>query len=927
MQTSPSAFVVGIDLGTTNSAVSYVDLRSPSRDIRSFPVPQLTGAGVFAGNAVLPSFLYIPGAHEMDLEAIRHPWPKSTDMFAGVFAREYGGKVPSRLVASAKSWLCHDQVDRRAPILPWGAPAEIPKISPIRATALYLGHIRSAWNAHYASDGDLHLEHQKITITVPASFDEVAREMTLEAAREAGLPRVTLLEEPLAAFYSWLLRHEKNWMEVIRPGELVLVCDMGGGTTDFTLISLKESEDGGSPRFERLAVGEHLILGGDNVDLTLARLLEMKLGKKDISLSGDRWKILCHLCRGAKERLLDGERERERITLVGEGRKLIGDTVSAFLEREEVERVVLEGFFPGLSPEDFRREAPVLGGVTEFGLPYASDPALTRHMAGFLHGHGPEVERRMGRAVRPDHILFNGGALKPLVIRNRIREAVAGLFSLAEEALPKELDNPHPDLAVSLGAAYYGLVKAGMGVKVGSGSPRSYYIGVAVGERKKALCLVERGLDEGSSIELPQSRFEVQANQPVQFDVYASSFRSGDRAGDLVTLDDSLAPLPPLKTLIRFGKKEEARSIPVHMAASYTEMGTLALWCRSEISDHRWELSFQLRQQALALVPENADIVDADRVDAAVCASLMAFEDTGGVENPVREISAIVLLSKNQWPLDLLRKISDALLSEPDLRRISPVHEARWLNLLGFCLRPGTGDAFDEERIRKLWRIYKEGPVFANKAQNRNEWWVLWRRVAAGLGPGRQRQMLQDLSGLLFPKGKEKKPGVSQEMLEIWAALANMEHLSTQDKVRCAKALLPLLHPRKSPERLFWAFSRLCSRSLLYGPADRVIPPDVVSPWVEKLLAMDWTDPEAEAALLLPMARMTGDRVRDLSADLRRKIREALDPLLDAEKRETLACLEAVLAMERQEEREMFGESLPPGLRLHPEGREPGESL
>ncbi|MCW7755214.1 hsp70 family protein [Desulfobotulus sp. H1] len=918
MQNSETPFVVGIDLGTTNSAVSFVDLRKKSFEIKNFPIQQLAGAGVFAPHNVLPSFLYIPGTHEMDSSAIQHPWPKSTDMFAGLFAREYGGKVPSRLVVSAKSWLCHDQVDRRAPILPWGAPAEIPKVSPIEATSLYLSHIRSAWNTYHAKDPDLYLEHQQITVTVPASFDEVAREMTLEAAREAGLPRVILLEEPLAAFYSWLLRHEKNWMEQIRPGELVLVCDMGGGTSDFTLISLKESEEGGSPRFERIAVGDHLILGGDNVDLALARMIEMRLGGKDISLSGDRWKVLCHLCRAAKERLLEGGRARERITIMGEGRRLIGDTVSVFLEQEETEEIVLEGFFPRLSPDDLKRDAPpVTGGVTEFGLPYAADAALTRYLAAFLYSHKEEVHRKMDRSVCPDHILFNGGALKPLSIRERIRVAVSDLFNLSPDQAPAELENPNPDLAVSLGAAYYGLVKYGKGVRVGSGSPRSYYMSIGVGEQKKALCLVERGLDEGSVIDLPRNIFEVQANQPVQFDVYASSFRSGDRAGDLINIDETLSPLPPLRTLIRFGKKEEARSIPVHMEANYTEMGSLALWCRSGISDHRWQLSFQLRQPYQVLVPDNKDILDAERVDAAVCAALMAFDDTGEIVNPVREIAAIVLLSKNQWPLDLLRKISDALLSEPDLRRISPAHESRWLNLLGFCLRPGTGDAFDDERLRKLWRFYKDGLVFTNKTQNKNEWWILWRRVAAGLGPGRQRQILQDLSSVLFTKTKSKKIIFSQELVEIWSAVANMEFLSVQDKKRCSEALLPLLHPRKSPERLFWSFARLCSRTLLYGPADRVLPPEMVTPWLDTILAMNWNDPEALASVLVPVARLTGDRVRDLSPDMRKKIGKKLENVRGDESREALACLYSVIPMERKEEKEMFGESLPPGLRLY----------
>lgn len=915
MKKKSSAFVVGIDLGTTNSAVSYVDLQAGSREIRSFPVPQLVGAGIFSPHPVLPSFLYIPGPHEMDLNAVRHPWPKSEDLFAGVFARDYGGKVPARLVASAKSWLCHPDVDRRAPILPWGAPKEVTKVSPIRATSLYLSHIRNAWNDRFGRDGEFDLERQQVTITVPASFDEVARDMTLEAARDAGLPNVTLLEEPLAAFYAWLFAHEKNWGDEIKPGELVLVCDMGGGTTDFTLISLKESKDDGSPRFERLAVGDHLILGGDNVDLALARLVEVKLGNRDLSLGGDRWKTLCHLCRVAKEKLLSGEGVKERITLMGEGRKLIGDTLSTFLELEEVERIVLDGFFPELDPKSLVQDAPLQGGVTELGLPYVSDPALTRHMGAFLNRNEKEVDRIMGRGAFPDHILFNGGALKPLSIRDRVRKSITSAFGFPHEKTPKELENKNPDLAVSLGAAYYGLVKSGLGVRVGSGSPRSYYVGVAAEEGKKALCLVERGLDEGSAIELPSARFEVEANQPVQFDVYASSFRSGDLAGDLVEIDDTLSPLPPLRTMIRFGKKNEARSIPVQMGASYTEMGSLALWCRSEISDHLWQLSFQLRQQTLAMVPESLETLDDILVDDAIGLALSAFSPTSDVENPVKEITSRIGLSKNEWPLDLLRKIGDALLDDTEMRRRSPVHEARWLNLLGFCLRPGTGDAFDEERIRKAWRLYKDGPVFGSKAQNKNDWWIFWRRIAAGLGPGRQRQIFQDLSAALFAKGK-KKSLPPQEMMEIWSLVANMEYLNPKDKARAAENLFSEIHPKKTGERLLWAFSRITARELLYGPSDRVLLPDFVTPFVEKILSMDWPDTSILAGLLLPITKMTGDRVRDLSPDLRGRVRERLSSWDHPEKEKRLSSLETVQKREMEEERTLFGETLPPGLRL-----------
>ena len=599
------AFIVGIDLGTTNSAVSFVDIREgKKRTIHHFPVPQLTASGVYGPNSVLPSFLYIPGEYEIDPSAIKLPWRTSTDNFVGVFARDYGGKVPSRLVSSAKSWLCHSGVDRHAKILPWGGAKDVPRVSPVDATSLYLSHVRKAWNQDKKDEDALYLENQLVTLTVPASFDEVARELTLEAARKAGFPNVILLEEPLSAFYSWLIRHEKDWGEFVEPGELILVCDVGGGTTDFTLICLRET-DGGTPRFERLAVGDHLILGGDNVDLALAGLVERKLGKKTIRLEGDRWKTLCHLCRGAKERILDQGSDKERITLIGQGSRLIGDTVSVSLDRDEVEQVVLEGFYPTVHKGEGVKAPAASHGVSEFGLPYAADPAITRHMASFLEAHREDVERVLGKAPIPDLVLFNGGSLKPDVIQNRVIDAIVTLFDLPEERRPRVLENPHPDLAVALGAAYYGQVKAGMGVRVGSGSPRSFYLGIDTDAGRRALCIVERGLDEGTPISLDALDFDVLANQPVRFDLYASSFRSGDRAGDLVEIDDTLTMLPPLQTVIQFGKKGEARSLPVRVEAEYTELGSLAIWCRSTETNHRWQLNFQLRNvtDAEAVLP------------------------------------------------------------------------------------------------------------------------------------------------------------------------------------------------------------------------------------------------------------------------------------------------------------------------------------
>ncbi|MGD9066438.1 MAG: Hsp70 family protein, partial [Desulfobacterales bacterium] len=441
-------FIIGIDLGTTNCAVSYVDLQatgSAARRIRVFKIPQMTGAGVVNRLPVLPSFLYIPGEFDISREAIVKLWEGADTNFAGAFAQDHGARVPARLVASSKSWLCHGNVDRKARILPWGADKEVPKVSPVMATAAFLKHIRMAWNHSWGPDESLHLENQLIVATVPASFDEVARELTLEATKLGGLNNVILLEEPLAAFYSWLMRHEKDWQKFVQTGELILICDVGGGTTDFTLIILREAE--GSPRFERIAVGDHLILGGDNIDLALARRVETSLTGPRRSMSTDRWKALCHQCRQAKESVLGGSAETFKVTLMGEGSRLIAGTLSAELGKDEVTETVLEGFFP-IVEADTSNKPPERKGIAEFGLPYEQEPAITRHLGRFLERHRDDIFQTLQRqSSAPDLILFNGGSLRPAKIQQRIRAALQHWYQDPDSERPSVLTNPNPDLA------------------------------------------------------------------------------------------------------------------------------------------------------------------------------------------------------------------------------------------------------------------------------------------------------------------------------------------------------------------------------------------------------------------------------------------------------------------------------------------------
>jgi molecular chaperone DnaK (HSP70) len=600
-----SRYLVGIDLGTTNSAVAYVDT-TRSRAVQHFPITQLVNEAVTAPLPMLPSFLYLPGARDLPAGSLVLPWERERDYAVGQFARVQGARIPGRLVSSAKSWLSHAGVDRNAAILPWGGPPEVNKLSPVAASARYLLHIREAWNQRMGKQ--FALETQQVILTVPASFDEVARELTVQAAEQAGLTRVTLLEEPQAAFYAWLATHTDSWQGQLHAGNTILVCDIGGGTTDFSLIAVTAGKT--QLQLERVTVGDHLLLGGDNMDLALARQVEARLAKGG-RLDAQRWSTLTHLCRVAKEDLFaDPNRQRVPITLAGRGSAVVGGTLSDALSREDLERTIIEGFFPVVNVDDFpRRSARV--GLQEFGLPYATEAEIPRHLAFFLHQHAQTTGR-------PDAILFNGGALTPHLIRERIVDIVSRWFSDPNETWqPTVLRSTSLDLAVAYGAAYYGLVRRGQGVRIGGGSARAYYIGVgaqpqatpSMSEAVHALCLVRHGMEEGEEVHLSELEFEVVANQPVSFPLYASSTRMSDQPGQVLTLSsDEVMPLPAIRTVLRFGKKAGAVKIPVQVSARFTEMGTLELWCEARQTNHRWRLQFQLRGEG-TVAPVPATVV------------------------------------------------------------------------------------------------------------------------------------------------------------------------------------------------------------------------------------------------------------------------------------------------------------------------------
>ncbi|HMB02510.1 MAG TPA: Hsp70 family protein, partial [Isosphaeraceae bacterium] len=915
----------------------------PPADIRLFEVPQLVAPGETAPRPMLPSFLYLPGPHELPPGAASLPWRRDADRLVGEFARIQGARVPAHLVASAKSWLCHPGVDREADILPWGTPAGARKVSPVEAAADYLRQIRDAWDFQFArEDPARSLGQQEVVLTVPASFDEVARELTLEAAKRAGLAGITLLEEPQAAFYCWIVSHQEGWQREVRAGELILVCDIGGGTTDFSLITVVETPSG--PGFRRVAVGDHLMLGGDNIDLALAHRVEKKLG--GARLDTEQWSALRYACRTAKEKLL-GERPIERfpVTIAGRGSKIIGGSIQSELTRPEVMEVVLDGFFPRAG----RDEGPARGtkvGLQEFGLPFVADPAIPKHLSAFLMRHRGEAIGQGGarpedRPARPDAILFNGGALTPAAVRDRLVEVVTSWFpdDPGPTDAPRVLTNASLDLAVAYGAAYYGVVRRGGGIRIGGGTARSFYVGFQAEKADRPwLCVVPRDAQEGDEIAIGDRDFDLLMGQPVSFPLASSSVRPDDRPGDLVPSDpDSILELPPLRSLMRVGRKAKAERVPVRLAARVTEVGTIELWCQSRTDDRRWRLQIQLRgpgqsQQPRPLVAgSEADrvVIEQSELDAAVEAIKAAFATVapGGELGParlVKRLEEVLDVPRDQWPPSALRALWEPLRDAVERRNLSPRHESRWFNLAGFCLRPGIGFPLDELRVKALWPVFHQGVKHVKDLQCWAEWWIMWRRVAAGLARTHHDEVARRLLPSLIPSkgsGPAKKGGRPRpephELAEMWRCAASLERLTPDLKEHFGAVLIKELARPSLPNHVLWCLGRLGARVLLYGPANAAVPRETAERWTLALLDRPFA-PGRETTdamfALAQLARVSGDRARDLDEPLRAQVFDRLTALGADEA--ILRPVREYHELEAEQQGQALGDALPVGLRL-----------
>jgi molecular chaperone DnaK (HSP70) len=899
---------VGIDLGTTNTVVAWADDAEPAP--RLFEVPGLVSASEVEASPLFPSLLYAPAPGETVVD----PWADAP-WALGTFARRRGREVPGRLVQSAKSWLCHTGVDRRAAILPWGVTGDAPRLSPVEASERVLRHVARTWDAAHPSRP---LADQSVVLTVPASFDESARELTVEAAERAGL-RIRLLEEPQAAFYDFMSRGGDAGLERLlasREEAEVLVCDVGGGTTDLTLIRVFRAD--GKLELERVAVGRHLLLGGDNIDLTLAHLAEARLLEAPERLDPTRFAELVLSCRGAKERLLGADApDHVTIALRGTGSALVGSSRSTRIEREEVERIVFDGFLPVVA-RDARPERARAGFVA-FGLPYEHDPAITRHVANFFARHSQKP--------LPDALLLNGGLFRAERAASRLRDVVSKFGDGEVELLPLA----EPDLAVARGAVAYGRSLFGQGRRIGGGSARGFYVAVDVGGERRALSIVPRGAKEGEHHRAGRG-LTLRVGKPARFELYASDELETHAPGTVIALDDErLLPLPPVTT--RFDVKDAGATpeIAVALEGELSAVGIVELSCielepPAERVPRRFRLAFDLRSgdRPSERPPESRARPESVPPEQRLAEAKLALDrcfGKGRAEVKAREIKDLLrelerlLGERRYWTLDTNRQLFDVLVPGQAARRRSEDHERVFWMLAGYCLRPGFGDAGDAMRVVRLSALFGEGVAFS-AARTWQQFFIAFRRIAPGLDDAAQ-QSIRDLldpfvipSGARSKKSKTWKPQAPEELLEL---VSWLERATAERRAELGRALLERTWTSKDP-RLWAAIGRIGARVPTYASVHHVVAGNVAERWLDHLLRERFGEVPTAARAAFELSRRTGDRARDVAESLRREVLVKLAAAKAPE--EWLEAVREVIPVLPTERATAFGDELPVGLRL-----------
>lgn len=906
---------VGIDLGTTHTVVAYAPATPPGEAapaIQVLALPQLVSAHEIEALRLLPSFLYAPPVSE----SVADPW-RELPWLVGQYARNRGQELSERLIASAKSWLSHAGVARRDAILPWAADAaEIPKISPVEASRRLLAHVRQSWDEAFA---ERPLAEQNVVLTVPASFDEVARELTVEAAELAGL-RVRLLEEPQAAFYDLLAGPRRRDIEALltadRSRATILICDVGGGTTDLTLIEARR-EDGGALGLERVAVGRHLLLGGDNIDLALAQTCEQRLlaGER---LDALRFSRLLLACRSAKERLLGaGAPESVPIRVAGSGSALVGGTLSTELLRSEVEELVFSGFLPLVARSDVAPKPRA--GLVAFGLPYERDPAISRHIVQFLERHSESGV---------DAVLLNGGLFHAERAAERVRDVISSWGGRDVALLPF----PEPDLSVARGAVAYGRSLSGHGFRIGGGAPRGFYVAVDERSARRALCVVPRGAREGERHEARSGGLWLRVGEPVRLELYTSDTAGPHRPGDIISLDEDFMPLPPVTTFFSHaeGEPPQQGDLEVTLEGELSAIGTVELACvelhpLEGRAARRFRLAFELRESEPGIgksVPPAASRPPPPRLAEALEAVRRVFGD-GRADVKERESKDLprelerVLGERRSWTLEVNRALFDALAEGRAARRRSEDHERVFWMLAGYCLRPGFGTPLDEERIAQLVPLFEAGIAGSAKPRSFQQFWIAWRRIVAGLREETQTRLLGLLepfwapSELKLKRSKSLKAAEpSSEMLEL---VASLERVPVERRKALGDWLIERTFRGHDP-RLWSALGRVGARVPGYASAHHVVSPATAESWLTHLFSERWHELPGAAVSAAQLARMTNDRARDVSAGVRAEVVRRLEAVQAAP--ELVLCVREFVPLVEAERAAWFGEELPVGLRL-----------
>ncbi len=921
-------FAIGIDLGTTNSALAFAPLIGEGTP-EVFLVPQWEGLASLTEKPTLPSFLYLP--EEAVAVHLRGEEVGAGQWIVGLLARMKASEVPERVVHSAKSWLCHHAADRSEPFLPWGSAvlAREQKISPVRASALILNYLRGIWNSRFAQAG-FAFDDQDVTVTVPASFDAAAQRLTITAAEEAAFPgNVRLLEEPQAAFYCWLESHDPARELWERPDDVgqrhVLVIDIGGGTSDFSIFEVRLNEETQDPDIKRVAVSEHTLLGGDNIDLAVAHFLEPRLAGAGGRLSGSQWDQLVAACRQLKEHALTATGppdERFVVALAGRGSGMVGGSQTATVMRAEIEDLVLEGFFPfcDAAARPYRTHA----ALREWGLPYPADSAITRHLAEFRNDR-----------PRVDAVLFNGGSVRPPLLRQELREQIG---AWQDGFVPQVLENEEPDLAVARGAARFGALLHHRSARIAAGAAAAIFLeveGIQPTDRQDVrpplVCVLPQGAAPSQLFEITDLGLKLRTDQLVRFQAYSSTRKSDSRAGDIVSWSEGeFHPLPPLQTIVKTAElsgPEAGAMLPVGLTARVNALGLLHISCVSAdpAVQQSWPLEFNMRQHIQgAGSPRQANVLI--EPNAATDALETAREQIGNVfiqpadNSKKNKLTAATILkgmervlasARSQWNGPLLRALWLALEDRWDDRRRSPDHEEAWLIMAGFLLRPGFGVVRDDLRIDALWRrVHDDGPCFPGR-RIKNQEYILWRRVAGGLTRERQtRLMAEEIDRIRSGRAPD-------ELVRLTGSLELIDLDTKAELVRCfCKIAVALAEAKRHCAPYLAALGLLLNRTPLYAGPETVVSPDLAEHAYLAFERFDWTTPELIdlQIMFLRSARVVDDRRLDLPRPLRGLIASKLEksgvPALQTAK------IKGFVPVGRSDRADLYDESLPPGLIL-----------